>query len=107
MYIRVLMRDEKEGRSKQARSCTCACRYIHVHVHVHTVILRSLQSELQGARGRVDQLESFLGGELPETGSGVTWKEERGALLAHINVSFLFITSTCTYWYHSDPVCLV
>ena len=79
------MRDEKEGRSKQARSCTC--EYIHVHVHVHTVTLRSLQSELQGARGRVDQLESFLGGELPEAGIGVTWREERGTLLARINVS--------------------
>ena len=85
------MRDEKEGRSKQARSCTC--EYIHVHVHVHTVTLRSLQSELQGARGRVDQLESFLGGELPEAGIGVTWREERGTLVV------LYWYLVVLYWY--------
>ena len=34
----------------------------------------------------VGQLESYLGGELPEEGSGVTWRDERSALLAKINV---------------------
>ena len=37
-------------------------------------------------RCHVGQLESYLGGELPEEGSGVTWRDERSALLAKINV---------------------
>ena len=54
------------------------CTYIYLY--------RSLQSELQAARGCVAQLESYLGGELPEEGSGVTWRDERSTLLARINV---------------------
>ena len=38
-------------------------------------------------RRRVERLESYLGGELPEEGSGVTWREERAALRDKITVS--------------------
>ena len=51
------------------------------------LLYRSLQSELQSVRHCVSQLESYLGGELPEEGSGVTWREERESLLDKIQVN--------------------
>ena len=48
-------------------------------------------------RCHVGQLEAYLGGELPEEGSGVTWRDERSALLAKINVREY--VHVCTYVY--------
>ena len=47
----------------------------------------SFQSELSAQRRRVQQLEAYLGGELPSEGSGLTWKEERNTLTTRIRVS--------------------
>ena len=49
------------------------------------VYCRSTQGELEVARQRMDQLEAYLGGELPDV--GVTWREERTALLDRVSVS--------------------
>ena len=49
------------------------------------VYCRSTQGELEVAKQRMDQLEAYLGGELPDV--GVTWREERTALLDRVSVS--------------------
>lgn len=59
--------------------------------------LEQAREELAAARTRVDRLESYLGGELPD--QGVTWREERETLIERITVCMLhmYISSPSHY----------
>ncbi len=48
---------------------------------------RSLEAEVSSGVRRAQQLEAYLGGELPQEGSGVTWREEREGLVNTVSVS--------------------
>ena len=54
-------------------------------------LYRTVQGELEMARETVARLESYLGGDLPQ--EGVTWREERAALLTRISVSLSLLLS--------------
>ena len=55
---------------------------------MYPILSRKIQGELEAARQCVHRLESYLGGELPE--EGLTWRDERTALLTRISVRHLY-----------------
>lgn len=60
--------------------------------NVTFVLFRHLNDELELRDQRVNELESYLGGEIPiirgkEPGKDVTWKDERETLLKTLHVS--------------------
>ena len=57
-----------------------------VNVSLGSLLPSSFQRELSAQRRRVQQLEAYLGGELPSEGSGLTWREERSTLTTRIRV---------------------
>ncbi len=67
----------------------------------------SLETEVTHSVRRLQQLEAYLGGELPQEGSGITWRDEREALLNTISVSWCTRTRTYTHTANQLPYSLL
>jgi len=69
------------GVKQSHQPCCCS-----IHLLACCFLYSTLQRELSAQSGRVQQLEAYLGGELPSEESGVTWREERDILTTRIRV---------------------
>ena len=55
-------------------------------VHQVTVLCRSLEDQVRSSVQKVQELEAYLGGEIPDLDTGKTWREERQLLGCHVEV---------------------
>ena len=55
-------------------------------MHQVTVLCRSLEDQVSRSVQKLQELEAYLGGEIPDLDTGKTWREERQLLGCHVEV---------------------